>query len=234
MSLRATSTDPVEIADGADRPGGSPTSAPPDPIRARLLSALGGRRGIVDGGLPPLLFAVVNAVVGAHTTRQTELWAAIGAAAAAGLGIVVLRWVHREPLRQALGGLAGLTIAIAFAVRSGEARGFFLPAIYVDAAYAVVFLSSALIGRPLIGTVYGLLSGRRDQWRGEPRLRRTLTIGTVGWSLVFSIRAGVQAHLYLADEPGLLAAGKLLLGWPLTIVAVALTLAAIGRVTRQP
>jgi hypothetical protein len=37
--------------------------------RARLLEMLGGRRGIVDGGLPPLVFALVNAVAGANMTQ---------------------------------------------------------------------------------------------------------------------------------------------------------------------
>jgi hypothetical protein len=197
------------------------------------MKALGGTRGVVDGGLPPLLFALVNAVVGANAPRSVALGSAIGAAAAAGLVIVVVRLIRREPLRQALGGLAGLTIAIAFALQSGEARGFFLPGIYVDAAYGVAFLISALIGRPLVGTVYGLLSGHRGEWRGDALLRRTLTRATVGWSLVFAIRAGVQAHLYFIDQPAMLAMGKLIMGWPLTILALVLTFAAIGRATRR-
>jgi hypothetical protein len=41
----------------------------------------------------------------------------------------------------------------------------------------------------------------------------------------------VQAFLYREDLPGLLAVGKLLLGWPLTIAAVALTLGAVRRAT---
>ncbi len=223
-SLSADIGDPMGVTAGP---------AASDPARARKLKALGGTRGVIDGGLPPLLFALVNAVVGANAARSVALGAAIGAAAAAGSVIVALRLLRREPLRQALGGLGGLAIAIAFALQSGEARGFFLPGIYVDAAYALAFLASALIGRPLVGAVYGLLSGRRGSWREDARLRRTLTRATVGWSVVFAVRAGVQAHLYLSDEPTLLAASKLLLGWPLTIVAVALTFTAIGRVTRH-
>jgi hypothetical protein len=38
-------------------------------------------------------------------------------------------------------------------------------------------------------------------------------IATVGWALVFAIRAGVQALLYGEDHPGLLAVGRPLLGW---------------------
>ena len=212
---------------------GTGQSAAQDPVRARLVEALGGRRGVVDGGLPPLLFAVVNAVVGASSTRPVALGSAIAAAATTGSVIVILRLARREPLRQALGGLAGLAVAIAFALQSGEARGFFLPGIYVDAAYALVFLMTALVGRPVVGALYGLLSGRRTEWRRDARLRRVMVTATVGWALVFAVRAGVQAHFYLADRPALLAAGKLLLGWPLTIVALGLTLAAIGRITHR-
>ena len=199
--------------------------------RARLLEMLGGRRGIVAGGLPPLVFALVNAVAGAITTRSTALGWAIAAAAAAGLVIVVLRLVRKEGLRQPLVGLAGLAIAIAFALQSGEARGFFLPGIYFDAAYGIAFLASAIAGRPLVGVIYGLLTGRRRQWRGDDRLRRYLTIATVAWAVVCGLRAGVQAVLYLNDQPSLLAAAKLALDWPLTIGAVLLTLALIRRGT---
>ena len=206
-----------------------------DPILARLSQSLGGTRGMVDGGLPPILFALVNAIVGAHATRSAALVAAIGAAASTGLVLIALRMARKEPLRQAVGGLAGLALAIAFAVRSGEARGFFLPGIYVDAAYAVAFLVSALIGRPLIGYLYGLLTGhRRVHWGRDAAVFRRLAQVTVGWSLVFAVRAGVQAYLYANDQPALLAASKLLLGWPLTALAVLLSVAALRGATRRP
>jgi len=218
---RSTGTTPRTGAPSAAAP---PTGLPP---------ALGGTRGLVDGGLPPLVFVTVNTVAAAQTTRPTALVAAIGAAAATGLGIVALRLIRKESLRQALGGLAGLTVAVLFAATSGEARGFFLPGMLVDAAYGVVFAGSALVGYPLVGTLYGLLYRRRD-WRDDPRLRRLFLLATFGWSAVFAVRAGVQAFLYREDLPGLLAVGKLLLGWPLTIAAVALTLAAVRGATRRP
>ncbi len=200
-----------------------------DPVRARLLALLGGPRGIVDGGLPPLVFVLTHALAGAATGRSTALlWAAVAATITGGV-LVALRLVRGEPLRQVLGGLAGLAVAVAFALQAGEARGFFLPAIYVDATYAVVFLGSALLGRPLVATGYRLLTGGQ----GTAALRRTLTVATVGWSVVFGVRAAGQAALYLADRPGLLAASKLLLGWPLTLLAVVLTLASIRRSTAR-
>ena len=94
--------------------------------RPHVFDLVGGMRGAVDGGLPPLVFVAVNATAGAHAPRSTALAAAI-------------------------------SVAVVFAARSGEARGFFLPAIYVDAAYAVVFAASAAIGRPPVGIIHGLL-----------------------------------------------------------------------------
>ena len=202
-----------------------------DPVRARLLALLGGTRGIVDGGLPPLVFVLTNSLAGTAAGRSTALLSAAVAATITGGVLVALRLVRREPLRQVLGGLAGLAVALAFALQAGEARGFFLPGIVVDATYAVVFLGSALLGRPLVATAYRLLSGGGDGWRRDAALRRALTRATVGWSVVFGVRAGGQAVLYLADQPGLLAASKLLLGWPLTLLAVLLTLASIRRST---
>ncbi len=224
----------MSLADTAPRTGTAPTagtSQRPAAPATGLPPALGGARGLVDGGLPPLVFVAVNAVAGAQTTRPTALVAAIGAAATAGLGIVALRLIRQEPLRQALAGLAGLTVAVLFAAASGEARGFFLPGILVDAAYGLVFAGSALVGYPLVGTIYGLLY-RRSDWRADERLRRLFVLATFGWSAVFAVRAGVQAFLYREDLPGLLAVGKLLLGWPLTLTAVVLTLAAVRRASR--
>lgn len=203
-----------------------PAATPP----TGLPPALGGPRALLDGGAPPLVFVVVNAMVGAQTTRPTALMAAVAAAATTGLGIVALRLLRKETPRQALGGLAGLTIAVLFAVASGEARGYFLPGMLVDAAYGLVFAGSALLGYPLVGTVYGLLYQRRD-WRDDPRLRRLFVLATLGWSGVFAVRAGVQILFYREDLPGLLAVSKLLLGWPLTILAAVLTLAAVRRAT---
>jgi hypothetical protein len=197
--------------------------------RSRILEMLGGRRGIVDGALPPLVFVAVNAVAGSQLPRPTALTYAIGGAVTVGVGILGARALRGEPLRQALGGLAGLAIAVAFAFGSGEARGFFLPGIYVDAAYALVLAASVVVGRPLIGALWALVFRANGQWRDDPRLRRRFAVATLGWSLVYAARAVAQVVFYLDDSPGFLAVTKLALGWPLTALAVVLTLAYVRR-----
>jgi uncharacterized protein DUF3159 len=101
----------------------------------------------------------------------------------------MLRLISKEPLRQALGGLAGLTVAVLFAASSGEARGFFPPGILIDAAYGLVFAGSALVGHPLVDTIYGWLY-RRSDWRDDAHLRRLFVLAALGWSTVFAVRAG--------------------------------------------
>src|SRR5829696_5629639 len=82
--------------------------------RPPLIAALGGTGGLLDGGVPPLLFVAVNAIAGPPCSPPA-------------------------PGRPA----------------------FFLPGFWVDAAYAVAFAASAVIGRPLGGIAYGLRFGLR-------------------------------------------------------------------------
>jgi uncharacterized protein DUF3159 len=196
---------------------------------AALLQRLGGRRGVMDGALPPLVFLAVHAGAGFWSREPTTLHVAVLASVAVALALVALRLRQHQPLKAVLRGLTGLGVAVAFALWTGEARDYFLPGIWVDAAYAVGLGGSAAIGRPLVGLAYAALHRMGRSWRHQPALRRVLTLATWGWALVYATRAGVQAYLYAADQPELLGLGKLLLGWPLTVAAVVLTLGAARR-----
>ena len=199
------------------------------PAVARLV---GGRRGIIDGALPPLVFVATNALAVLVTDRATSLAVAASASVATAAMLVLVRLARREPLKQAAQGLLWLSLAVAFAVWSGEARDFFLPGMYVDAVYGIAFAVSVLVGRPLVGVIYGFLFQAGNAWRHDRRLRRIFTLATLGWSAVYAVRTVVQVLLYGADRPELLALSKLLLGWPLTITVVALTLGVVRKVRR--
>jgi hypothetical protein len=197
--------------------------------RPAMIEALGGKRGLVDSGLPAVVFVFINSVVTAFVDRDTGLRAALIAAVGVGVAVVALRLIRRETPQQALSGFFALAIAVFFAARSGEARDFFLPGILINVAYGAVFFGSALVGRPLVGYVYAAVDGLDGSWRDDRRLRRVFAVATVGWALVFGARAAVQGALYAMDRPGLLAAARLLMGWPLTIAAVAATIAWVRR-----
>jgi hypothetical protein len=199
------------------------------PLGPALVESLGGKRGLVDSGLPAVVFVGVNAVVDAFAARSTALHVAIAAAVVCGLAVVVLRLVRKETVQQAVSGFLGLAIAVFFAARSGQARDFFKPGIYINAAYGAVFLGSVLVRRPLVGAIYSAVDGLGSAWRTDRRLLRVFSVATVGWACVFALRAVVQTIFYNADRPDLLAVSKLLLGWPLTIAAVAATIAFVRR-----
>ena len=201
-----------------------------DPLATRtVLDRVGGVRGMIDGGLPPLVFVVLNTAARISMAPADAVRLALAGALVTGAVIIVVRRTRAQTVVQAMRGLAGLAVAALFAVFSGQARDFFLPGMVVDAAYAVAFAVSALIGRPLVGALYRLLSGRRIPWRDEPAMRRVFAVATVGWALVYAVRAGVQIVFYRDDHPTLLAVSKLVLGWPLTALAVVLTLAYLRR-----
>ena len=200
------------------------------PAVARLV---GGRRGMVDGALPPALFVATSALGATVLSRPLAVGAAVGVAAGAAIILGVLRLRHQEPLKQVLRGLIGLAVAATFVVLSGEARAFFLPGLYVDAAYAVIFAGSAAVGRPLAGVVYGALFRTGPSWRNDPRLRRVFAGLSLGWSAVYALRAGTQWVLYREDAPVLMAIAKVSLGWPLTVAAVVLTLAVVRKAARS-
>jgi len=198
-----------------------------------LVKIVGGWRGALEGAFAPVLFVATNGVGGAIASPDVALRAAVVAALAVGLSAVVLRLVQRQSPRQALVGLAGLAVAVSFAMVSGEARDFFRPGIYVDALYCAVLGMSALLGRPIIGHLHAALYRRGRRWRQQPRLRRVFVLATLGWSLLYGIRATTQLALYQADRPEALAVTKLLLGWPLTGVAILLTIAMVRRAERR-
>ena len=196
--------------------------------RMRVLALAGGVRGLLDGAVPPLVFVMTHAAAGARLSEPDALRAGIGAAGMTAAALILVRVARRESLRQCAAGVLGLAVSVAFAARSGDARGFFLPGIYVDAAYAVVFLGSVAVRRPLVGTIHRWLFST-DPARRDQRLQRAVTVATVGWAAVYAVRAGAQAAFYRADEPTLLAAAKVGLGWPLTAAALAVTLALLRR-----
>ena len=193
-----------------------------------LVAALGGRRGIVDGAVPPVVFVAANAAAGLLGAGDPLAWAVATSLVVSGGAIALRRW-RRQPVGGALRGLAGVAVALVFALVTGQARDFFLPGIVVDAAYGVVFGLSAVVGRPLVGHVHAAVFRLGRHWRDHPGVRRTYAVLTLVWAAVFGVRALVQLRLYLLDRPELLGLAKVALGWPLSAAALVVTLAAARR-----
>ena len=199
-----------------------PPPARPTPL---LVESIGGWRGLVDSGLPVVVFVGVNAAAG----LTAAIWAALGV----GVLLFVLRLVRKQTVQQAVSGFFGVAVAAFIAARTGEAKGFFLLGIWASFLYAGVFRVSVLARWPLVGVIWEYVDGAGDRaWRRDRRLMRVYTLCTLVWVAVFLSRGLVQRYLYDEDQTGWLAVARLGMGYPLTIGALAISVLAVRRVRR--
>ena len=189
-------------------------------VRAESLlleRAIGGWRGIIDSGLPTMVF------ITAYLISGQELQPSVIAAVIAGLVIVGWRLIRRQPLQQVGAGLIGLAVSAIFTWRTGRAENFFLPGLLTNLAYGTAFLVSILVRWPLLGIAMGYLASEGTAWRREPALRRTYAAASWLWVLLFFGRVIVQTPLYLAGWVTALGIVKIVMGWPLFLAAAYFT-----------
>ncbi len=191
-----------------------------------LERALGGWRGIIDSGLPTVVFVIAYLVTGSDL--RPSLIAAVGA----GVVIVVWRLARRQPLQQVLAGFVGLLIAAWFSSRTGRAEDVFLPGMLLNIGYGAAFLISILVRWPLLGIAMGYLTGEGTSWRGDPDLRQVYAAASWIWVGVFGLRLVVQVPLYLAGAVAPLGVAKVILGWPLYLAGAYATYRVLAPVYR--
>ena len=223
---RADVTPDTESADTDSADTGNPDAETGRPARQTLLEQRGGFGGLIYSTLPVLVFVPVNSLFG----LAAALWCALGVAAA----VAVWRLVRRDPIQPAVSGFIGVGICAFIAWRVGEAKGYFLFGIYTSLVYGAAFLVSIVVRRPLVGVLWGFLNGHGTDWRTDSRKVRLYDLATVTWALVFGARYLVQNHLYDSDSTGWLAAARIGMGWPLTGVALVVTIWAVRRAGHLP
>ena len=191
-------------------------------LAEQMAEQLGGWRGMVEASIPVIVFVVVNILA--------ELRPAVLAAVAVALAIAGLRLAQRRPIRHAVNGLFGIGIGALIAWRTGDERDFYLPGILYGIGYGLVLLGSAAIRQPLVGWLWSIIAaGGRSEWRQNPRLVKTFTWLTVLWGVVWLIKVGVQAGLYLADMDTALGVARLALGYPPYALLLVITIWVVRR-----
>jgi hypothetical protein len=204
-----------------------PTDLRPDPgpgatveelIRHRLSAALGGWRGSVETALPTVAFVVL-------WVWRKDLVLAIVASVAVTVVLAVVRMVQQQSLQYVLSAVFPTAIAAFFALRTGKAEDAFLPGIIWNAVMLAVALVSVATRWPLVGFMVGAGDPRMADdpvgWhrdRGLVRVCQRLTLVLVA---LFVIRLVIMVPLYLAGEVALLGVAKVVLGWPLWLVGLA-------------
>ncbi len=174
-----------------------------------------GRAGVADGVLSPLVFVIVNAVLG--------LQPAIYAGMAVAIGIVIVRLVSGRPMRYAVSGLFGTAIAIAITARSGRAETYFLPGIISGAATTLALVVSLIVRRPMVAYASWATRGWPLDWYWHDRVRPAYTLVTWIWVAFFGIRTAVQSWLYVTGDVSVLGAVRIITGWPGLIALLAVT-----------
>lgn len=184
-----------------------------------LLEQMGGISGLIYSTVPVLVFILVNSILG----LTPAIWSAVGVAVA----ITVLRVVRKEAIQPAISGFFGVAIAAFIAYRTGSAKGFFLFGIWASLIYGSVFLLSVVLRWPLVGVIWSYLNGHGMLWRGDRKALRAYRIATLTWVAVFGARFIVQRWLYDEDQTGWLAFARISMGYPLTAVALVVTVWAV-------
>jgi len=191
-------------------------------VRSRLSTALGGKRGMVEAAVPTAAFTLTWV-----STRELRL--ALVASVSLAVVLLAVRMVQRQNPQFVLNSLFGIGIGAIFALRSGEAAGFFLPGIIYNAVYATLMVFSIVVGWPLVGFLIGSVTGEVTAWHKDPAVVRLCARLTWVLAIPCILRVLVQYPLYVADRVGWLGAAKVAMGWPLQVAALATLVYLLSR-----
>jgi hypothetical protein len=203
--------------------GDTSNTAAESPGSNPLHDILGGRRGALESALPSVVFVTVYLSTGSEL--GTGLIAALVTAALLAAARV---WRKEKPIR-VLGGLVAVAVAALVAARTGNASDYFLPSLLANIASALVWAFSIVTGWPLLGVIVGLALGQKTRWRADPDLLRAYSLASWVWVGSFLVRAAVNTPLYLTDNLVGLGISRVLLGWPMVLVVIAISWAIIAR-----
>lgn len=214
MSETPSSEDPADIAAPDERR--TPAQA--------MLGQMGGVSGLIYSALPVAVLVPVNTAFG--------LVPAISAALAVAAAILVWRLYRRDSVQPAVAGFFGVGLSALIAWIVGASKGYFLLGIWMSLFWAVVFTTSVLIRRPVVGYVWSWVNGHDRSWRRSRRALLAFDLATLTWVVVFGARFVVQHHLYDADKTGWLGVARIAMGWPLAAVGALVTYLAIRAAQR--
>ena len=184
--------------------------------KEKIMAAFGGKRGLIDNGLPSTLFLIAFLF---SKDLRLSIYLSVG------LSVVLTIWrlLKRETLQHAISGLIGVLICAWFARSSGRAVDYYLPSLWKNLAYFVAYSASAISGWPLIGILLGPILGENFEWRKDPVRRRTYVVASWIWAAMFAIRILIMYPLWKLDQIEALGFASLVLGYPLFLLTVWLT-----------
>jgi hypothetical protein len=178
--------------------------------KAKILDALGGKKGLLDSGLPAVLFLIIFNI---SDDLQVALYGAIGTS----IVLTIIRLAMKDTIQHVISGLIGVLFCAYLANRSGNASDFYIPKLLTNLAYGSAYLIANLAGWPIIGVILGPLLGENFLWRKNPQRKRAYMRAGWLWVAMFFGRIAVQYPIYKSGNVNLLGTVNLAMGYPLFI-----------------
>jgi hypothetical protein len=184
--------------------------------RDKVIGALGGTKGLIDSGLPAIVFLVAF-----NLTKdvRTAIWGALGLS----LVLAIYRLARKDTIQHSISGVMGVLICAYFANRSGNATDFYIPKLLTNLGYGTVYLIANLAGWPILGLVLGPLLGENLTWRNHPTRKKMYMKASWIWVAMFFSRIAVQYPIYKSGNVNLLGTVNLAMGYPLFFAAAYFT-----------
>jgi hypothetical protein len=180
--------------------------------RDKVINALGGKKGLIDSGLPAVVFLIVFNI---NQDLQGAIWASLLLA----IILAIWRLIRKDTIQHSISGVIGVLICAYFANRSGNATDFYIPKLLTNLGYGTVYLIANLVGWPILGLVLGPLLGENFTWRNNPRRKKMYIKASWLWVALFFSRIAVQYPIYKSGNVNLLGTVNLAMGYPLFFAA---------------
>jgi hypothetical protein len=181
-----------------------------DADREKVLSAFGGKKGLIDSGIPSVIFLVVF-------NLRDNLQDALYASVAVSILLTIIRLISRDTVQHAFSGLIGALICAWFANRTGNPSDVFIPKLLTNLGYGTVYLIANLAGWPILGLMLGPILGENLLWRNDPARKKAYLRASWLWVAMFFTRIAVQYPIYKSGNVNLLGTVNLAMGYPLFI-----------------
>jgi len=195
----------------------------PNDDRDKVIGAFGGKKGLIDSGIPSVIFLIVFNV-------RKDLQSALFAAVATSALLTIIRLAKRDTVQHALSGFIGVLICAWFANRTGNPSDLYIPKLLTNLGYGTVYLIANLAGWPVLGLMLGPILGENLQWRRNPERKRAYIQASWLWVAMFFTRIAVQYPIYRSGNVNLLGTVNLAMGYPLFIATAYASWLIIRRV----
>ena len=178
-----------------------------------LKSVLSGKT--IDALLPPIIYAVVNAIF--------DLEMAVITAIIAALLLFVYRIIRKQRWAYALGGMLAVVLAAGLAWLTRNAASYFIPAMVGSGVLLLASILTVVIGKPLAAWASHLTRGWALNWFWRKDVKPAYVEVTLLWTLFFGVRLSLQFMLFQRGSAATLAWANTLLGWPVTLFVLVIS-----------